>query len=199
MVDVGVARLRLLLLFVHLNLFGFRTSLDGGGLFALVFTGLTSGKRVSVCRAFFPPLAGGGKRRPTPLPSSSVNAIVIGVNGPGSNDDGTVRSVSDVFPMGAACSCALNLLVVGSWLPLLVAGGLFRTPLYISRSKGLIFKIQTAFDSANVIYIYKKKLKNINRGVSGAEKEQILATFSTAYHSQVSEPILTQLLLIGSE
>ena len=44
-----------------------------------------------------------------------------------------------------------------------------------------------------------KNLKNINRGVSGGEKEQILATFSTAYHGQVSEPILTQLLLIGRE
>ena len=43
----------------------------------------------------------------------------------------------------------LTLLVAGSWLPLLVAGGggLFRTPLDISGSYRSIFKIQTAFVS----------------------------------------------------
>ena len=39
-------------------------------------------------------------------------------------------------------------LVAGSWLPILVAWGLFTTPpLDISRSNWPIFKIQTAFDS----------------------------------------------------
>ena len=42
----------------------------------------------------------------------------------------------------------LTLLVAGSWLPLLVAGGLFRTPLDISKYNGPIFKIQTKFDTA---------------------------------------------------
>ena len=42
-----------------------------------------------------------------------------------------------------------TLLVAGSWLPLLVArGGCLGPPLHISRSNGPIFKIQTAFDSA---------------------------------------------------
>ena len=41
----------------------------------------------------------------------------------------------------------LTLLVAGSWLPLLVAGGLFTTPPDISRSNGPIFRMQTAFDS----------------------------------------------------
>ena len=43
----------------------------------------------------------------------------------------------------------LTLLVAGSWLPLLVAGGggVFRTPLEISGTYRPIFKIQTAFVS----------------------------------------------------
>ena len=42
---------------------------------------------------------------------------------------------------------ALTLLVAGSWLSLLVAGGLFRTTLGISGSYRSIFKIQTVFRS----------------------------------------------------
>ena len=48
--------------------------------------------------------------------------------------------------------------------------GLFRTPLDISRSNGLIFKIQTAFDSTQRdlhLLKNKKNLENINRGYQG--------------------------------
>ena len=41
---------------------------------------------------------------------------------------------------------SFNPIVAGSSQPLLVAGGLFTTPLDISRSNGPIFKIQTAFN-----------------------------------------------------
>ena len=67
----------------------------------------------------------------------------------------------------------LTLLVAGSWLPLLVAGGLFTTPppLDILSSNGLIFKIQTAFDSTQRDLHLKKIHKNIHgdsRGVKTA-------------------------------
>ena len=73
----------------------------------------------------------------------------------------------------------LTLLVAGSWLPLLVAGGCLEPPL-ISRDLADRFsKFKRHSIPLNVIYISKKnkKMKNINRGVSGGEKRQILATF----------------------
>ena len=62
----------------------------------------------------------------------------------------------------------LTLLVAGSWLPLLVAGGLFRTPLDISGSYRSIFKFKRHSIHLKMIYISKKKKSKIRRrGIRG--------------------------------
>ena len=75
----------------------------------------------------------------------------------------------------------LTLLVAGSWLPLLVAGGLLTTPpLDISRSEVPILKIQTAFDSIQRDLHCLKNSNNVNRGVAGAKTANCRLTRTTA-------------------
>ena len=84
--------------------------------------------------------------------------------------------------------------MAGSWLPLLVAGGLFRPSLTSRDVTGRFSKFKRHSIPLNVIYISKmKNSKNINSWVARGENRQISETFWTVYHGQISEPILTQL------
>ena len=58
----------------------------------------------------------------------------------------------------------LTLLVAGSWLPLLVAGGLFRTPLISPVLTGRFLKFKRHSFRLNMIYISKKKFQKFVEG-----------------------------------
>ena len=68
--------------------------------------------------------------------------------------------MENALPWRGLKHCILTLLVAGSWLPLLVAGGAVYDPppLDISRSNGPIFKIQTVYDSTQFDLHFKKKI-----------------------------------------
>ena len=96
----------------------------------------------------------------------------------------------------------LTLLVAGSWLPLLVAGGLFRTPPPL-RSRvltGRFFKFKRHSIRLNMIYISKKKKfqKFVEGGIRGA-KTMKFRYFLMTYYRHVCEAILNRQVAIDRE
>ena len=73
----------------------------------------------------------------------------------------------------------LTLLVAGSWLPLLVAGGCLGPPLRSRVLTGRLLKFKRHFIRLNMIYISKKKeiSKIRRRGVLGGKNHEFQVLF----------------------